>query len=199
MTNKKNSDRLHAFVQAVAAGDPQYKAYIDHYSTKKDIKETTARFNSSKLIAKSHVKNLLIKAIEARDNAIIKHSAVEVAKEFTVKMLTVEELDSWHCAVIQGLVMMEETIPIYNWIDLKNKNGIVTKRVRNTSFQTIKRPPNIREKQISVDALYRRKKAYPSPFTPVDPDGSEKVIDYVMLADGSLQPLFPQKTLEAKK
>lgn len=197
MVNKKNSNNVIAFVNAVASGMDQYKAYLEFIAKKKTIKKDSATSRASKLLRQSNVVQLLNQAIANREIAMkqaLSVRAEEVAKEFCSQNLTIEELDSFHTAVIRGIVEVEENVAVYTWNEFVDENGKVYKRTRTAGIMKAKRPPNVREKQISVDALYRRRKAYPAvnPFGPKEEDGSEgEAIPYIILADGSELKMFP--------
>lgn len=193
MKTKALPDRHIAFINEVASGVPQYQAYIKHIATKK-LTEASARRTSSMLLNKSPYRKLLQQAINERQKILIEKSAEVVAKEFTERSLTNDELDAFHCAVIAGKVDIEEVVPVYDWQDIVDENGRVVKRIRKTNFLKVKRPPNVREKQISIDALYRRRGLYApgriaGMIASVGSDGEiDQVQRFVILASGEKVP-----------
>lgn len=186
MANRNSAKRYLSFITAVANGQDQYKAYLDHVATRKDIKEETARTNATKLLSQPNIRKQLEEMKAKIQTAMIENTARAVSKEFAATALTVAELDAFHCSIVRGEVEVEEVIPVYNWQDILNAEGKVVKRVRQAAFMRVKRPPNIRERQVSVDALYRRKGSYAKGFPGQDPnDGDENVQRVVILSDGS--------------
>lgn len=197
LENKKITDRLIHFVNAVAGGMDQGKAYLQYYTHNKGILLNSAKSKASLLLAKSYIKELLKNAKETRTVAIaeaVKEGIRTVAKEFSAIMLTVEEMDAFHSAVIQGQLEMIENVTVYTWTDFMDDKGRVIRRERTAGIMKATRPPNIKEKQASIDALYRRKRAYPAyiPFggEAIAGGGDIKIVNVVMLADGSKVPLF---------
>lgn len=195
MNKFRVKDKHRAFVNDVAAGIPQYKAYRTHISKTKNPQKNSVEAAACALIKRPEMQSLLKEASAARSTEIIKVAAREVAKEFTTPVLTVEELDSFHSAVVQGLIMVEETIPVYKWAEILGEDGKVKKRVKEANFVRVTRPPNVREKQVSVDALFKRFGNYaPSrvfgAFGKVNDDGEvENIERVVLLSDGTKVPL----------
>lgn len=149
-----------AFATDIAAGKDQYKAYLDHVATRKNIAKQSAMVNASRLMARPEIQAIIKRAQQARETEIVKITSREIAKEFSAILLETTELDAFHCAIIQGQVQVEEVIPMYNWEDILDVKGNVIKRIRKATFVKVTRPPNVREKQISVDALYKRRGEY---------------------------------------
>lgn len=160
MNNFRITDKHILFASDVAAGKDQYQAYIDHLATRKDIKKEGAKVQSSKLINRPEMKQLIEKIRKEKTEALVSITARQVAKEFKTVLLETEELDAYHCAIIQGMVEVEEVVPVYTYEDVLNEKGQVIKRIKKPSFMKVKRPPNIREKQISIDAIYKRRGNY---------------------------------------
>lgn len=195
-TEPKQSDKLLKFIYAVATGLDQAEAYQLHYST--TCKLRTAQTNASKLLMKPYVKDLLIKAKEERALVVrqeMERNQVKLAREFIQKVLPVDQLDSFHSSVIQGFVEVEEYVPVYTVEEVLDLAGNVIKRIRKPGLLPTKRKPNIREKQISVDALYKRNGNYApgkllGAFANVNDDGElENIKRFVIMANGERVPL----------
>jgi hypothetical protein len=192
----KVTDKYVAFANAIAGGMDQYKAYIKYVAVKKDCTKGNAMVRSSRLALRPEIKAIIEKARGERSDAITQVIAREVAEEFKTTHLTVDELDSWHYAVIQGKVMVEEVIPQWTTTEIFDKQGNVVQRQRVQNFVRVSRPPNVREKQNSVDAIYKRNGDYaPSRLWAAmknvdDPAGEENVQRVIMLSDGSTVPLL---------
>lgn len=197
MTNLKTTDRLLKLVNAVATGMDQTDAYLQHYSNK-GTKRRSATFQASKILGRPAVQDLLKQAREQRALAVkleMDKQQKVYAKEFLEKVLTVDHLDSFHSSVIQGLVEVEEYVPVYTVEEVLDLAGNVIKRIRKPGLLPTKRKPNIREKQISVDALYKRNGNYApgkllGAFANVNDDGElENVKRFVIMANGERVPL----------
>jgi hypothetical protein len=191
VTNNKISPNHYGFAQAVAAGSDIYKAYLEHVATSKDIKQVTARVQGSKLAAKPRIKKLIEELKAAINKEVVQVKAREIAAVFQTDLLTVDEMDAYHSAIVQGKVMVEEVIPTR---EMMYKNGkIVSSQV---VFRKVHRPPNVRERQISIDALYKRFGNYaPSRLfaavAGVNDEGDlENVERVVILSDGTKLPLL---------
>lgn len=200
LLHKKQTDKLLSFVNAIASGMDRYKAYIRFYAKNPKIKPSSARSCAAILLGKAHVQDLLTKALEVRKTVIpeiMEQQARTVGKEFAAIQLTTEEMDNFHSAVIQGQVEVVENITVYTWTDILDGKGKVIRRERRAGVMKATRPPNIKEKQVSIDALYRRRKAYPAaiPFGK-DDDAEGMTIDFIMMADGTKQPLFSPKQIK---
>lgn len=192
------TDKLLKFIYAVAAGMNQDEAYIQHYSRNGKCKKATARTNASELLAKPANRELLAKARQERVDAMkleLQLNQQKVAKEFIEKVLTVDQLDSFHSSVIQGFVEVEEYVPIYTVEEILDHNGRVIKKIRKPGLSKITRKPNIREKQVSVDALYKRNGNYApgkvvGAFGNVNDDGEvENIKRFVIMANGDRMPM----------
>lgn len=184
-------DKHIAFINAVVSGMPQYQAYIEFISPTKKLKKATAEGGAHKLMKRSEMKNLLETIKTERQNAITAEISRNVGKEFQTIILTAEEIDAFHSAVLQGQVEVEEVV-ILKTLTYDEKGNVIKKQ--DTPMR-IKRGPNIREKQISGAELYRRKGSYaPTKMwgafknIPND-DKPEDVERYVMLSDGTRIPL----------
>lgn len=190
----KITDRYIAFANDVAAGMEQAAAYQKNIARKK-VSKATANVGASQAMAKSQIRNLVEELRKKRMEVAIKATEKQIAKEFTGVLLSTDELDLWHCSVIQGFVEIEEVVPVYNWQDIVDKDGVVIKRVRNASFMRIKRPPNVREKQASADALYKRRGSYAplkmfGALAKVGEDGDGEIVQrFVLLSNGEKVPL----------
>lgn len=175
----------------------QTDAYLQHYSNK-GTKRRSATFQASKILGRPAVQDLLKQAREQRALAVkleMDKQQKVYAKEFLEKVLTVDHLDSFHSSVIQGLVEVEEYVPVYTVEEVLDLAGNVIKRIRKPGLLPTKRKPNIREKQISVDALYKRNGNYApgkllGAFANVNDDGElENVKRFVIMANGERVPL----------
>jgi len=187
------------FVNAVATGMEQTEAYLQHIA-KPHCSKRSATETASKILAKPKVQDMLIKARQEHELVLkleMEKSRKVYAKEFMEKVLTVDHLDSFHSSVIQGLVDVEEFVPVYTVEEILDSTGTrVVKRIRKPGLLPTKRKPNIREKQVSVDALYKRFGNYaPSKvlgaFGQVPDDGGElqNVKRFIILANGERVPL----------
>lgn len=191
MGNFKLTDKYIAFAHAVAGGMDAYKAYTEHVATKKKIAKSSAKASSSKLMSQPLIQELIVKARVARENAIIANTARVVAKEFSSTILTVDEMDAYHCAIIQGMVLVEEVVPSFSFE--YDAEGRVIKRSR--SFVKVTRPPNIREKQISISEMYKRLGSYAArkffgAIGNINEEGElQNVERFVILASGEKIPL----------
>jgi hypothetical protein len=197
LVNRYTTERVLKMVNGIAAGMDQTEAYIQFYS-KKVIPKRTATIQASKLIAKAEVNELLQQAREQRAVALKEELAKSqriVAKEFIQQVLTVDQLDSFHSSVIQGMVDVEDHVPVYTVEEILNDKGQVVKRIRKPGLLPIRRKPNIREKQVSVDALYKRNGNYApgkfaGAFGNVNEDGElENVKRFVIMASGERVPM----------
>jgi hypothetical protein len=191
----KINDRHVAFANAIAAGMDHYKAYQEYMSPGKKAKRMTASANASVLLKRKEIKDLVDRARKEREAAITGVMLREVGKEFSTTLLTVDELDNFNSAVIQGLVSVEEIVPTYTVNETLDDQGKVIKRSKTRSFVKITRPPNIREKQASVQELYKRFGNYaPSRLFAgvgrVNDEGDiENVERFIILSNGDRIPL----------
>lgn len=199
MTNGQSPEKLLRFVNAIASGMDQTEAYLQHIA-KPNCAKRSATFTASKILGRPAVKDMLIKAKEEHALALkleMEKQQKIYAKEFLEGVLTVDHLDSFHSSVIQGLVDVEEFIPVYTVEEILDATGTrVVKRIRKPGLLPTKRKPNIREKQTSVDALYKRFGNYaPSKlfgaFGQVPDDGGDlqNVKRFIILANGERVPL----------
>lgn len=189
----QTNDKHVAFCNAVAGGMDAYKAYIEYLSPGKKATKRTAAPHASKLMKRPEIQQLINQAKRIRGEEIIRTSARVVAQEFATTILTVEEMDSFHSAIVQGLVQVEEVIPVYkNTYDDKGRI-----KTRESNFVRVKRPPNIRERQISISELYKRNGNYApakllGAFGKVNEETGdmENVERFVIFSDGSKVPLL---------
>lgn len=204
MAKFKLNDKHIALVNAIAGGTTAQVAYLQHMAVNPKCSLQSAAVTVSRLLKRPDMKELLQRTRRAREDAITGQITRTLAAEFKGIVLTADEMDSFHSAVIQGFVEIEEVIPVMNITEDVDDNGKVTKRRKQTNFMRVKRPPNVREKQISVDALYKRFGHYaPNKFYGAfknmdNDDPGENVERYVMLSNGEklLMPSEPQpKTL----
>lgn len=191
MSKFRVNDRHVAFVNGIAAGMDDYKAYQQYMSPGNKAGKMTAAANACKLLKRPEIKELLANARKARNEAITEVATRNIGKEFTTVPLTLDEMDAFHYAVIQGLVEVEEVVPQYAYSEVLNEAGKVIKRQRTQTFVRVKRPPNIREKQFSLDYLHKRQGNYAptkmlGAFGKVNDDSGEleNVERYVMLSNG---------------
>ena len=193
----KITDKYVAMVNAIAGGMEQWQAYKEHVATIKNPKKSSCSVQSTKLMRRPEMKDLLQKARIARGEAITQVIARSVAEEFSTTHLTVDELDSYHYAIIQGKVLIEEVVPTWTSTEVLNKEGKVVQRQRTQNFVRVSRPPNVREKQISIDAIYKRKGDYaPSRFfggikNMNDDPAEDNVERVILLSNGETVPLLP--------
>lgn len=192
MHNLKITDRHIAFANDIAAGTPQNVAYQKHLATKKKLHPGTAKTQASRIMSKPEMQDLVDRIRLERQNAITKNQARIIAKEFSTILLSVDELDAYHSAIIQGMVEVEEVVPHFTLE--YDKSGKVVKK--STSFVRVKRPPNIREKQISISELYKRFGHYApnklfGAFGRVNEEGEVENVQRVFaLSDGTKLPLL---------
>lgn len=174
----------------------QSDAWLKFMATSKKTTRQTATPCASRLMKQP----LMIKLIEElRQKKIdaLSQEVVQLAKEFKVSILEDSNLDAFHSAVIQGMVQVEEVVPVVNYTDTVNSRGQVVQRHRTTSFMRVTRQPNIREKQISIDALYKRRGSYApgklfGAFKNMGGDGDEggDVIErFIILSNGTKIPM----------
>lgn len=149
-------DKHVAFCNDVASGKEKFQAFIDHISINKKSSKASAAVNASKLLARPEIQECIARCRAAREAEITGVAVRNIDPVFKSLVLSVDEMDAYHSAVIQGMVEVEEVVPVYN--TTYDKNGKVLSKT--TSFMRVKRPPNIREKQISIDALFKRRGAY---------------------------------------
>lgn len=152
----KLNDKHIAFCNAIAGGTTHRSAYIEHMAVSDKCTLRSAAVTASRLLSRPEIKACIERCRLAREQAITGIISRNVAKEFETIVLTVTELDSFHSSVVQGMVEVEEVVPVYKWTERLNEEGKVIGRSKEANFMKIKRPPNVREKQISVDALYKR-------------------------------------------
>lgn len=191
MTYNKLTDKHLAFAMDVVQGMPQERAYVKHFATRPNIKRSTAASNANKIMRASKMKQLVERLKKERVEAVVTEQARVIGKEFSTNILTVDEMDSFHSSVIQGLVMVEEIVQVYYTKDIFDKRGKFVRRDRVPKLERIKRLPNIREKQASVDALYKRGRHLPIGgmfafgMKTAGEDGEvEKVERFVVLSNG---------------
>ena len=191
-----------AFCNDFVSGLPSWEAYQKHIarpgSTKRSCLSAVSKF-----ITKKEVRLAIDKIRKTREEHIIQSQARIVAKEFSTKVLTVDEMDCFHSAVAQGLVMVEELVPVYHWEEVLDGEGKIIRREKKVQFMQVKRPPNIKEKQYSISELYKRGSHYPAPrffgaFKNLDNDDPTADINterFILLSNGERVPLLT----EAKK
>lgn len=191
----KVKDKHLKFAMAIAAGKPQHEAYVEFIAVNKACKLNTAKNKGSVLAKRPQIQKLVQNYRDEKNKAIAKITTREIGKEFFATLLTTDELDNFHCAIIQGQVMVEEVIPVYTYEEILDGEGRIVKKVRKPSFMKVTRPPNVREKQISVDALFKRRGNYAptklfGAIGRVNEDGEvENIERFVLLANGEKIPL----------
>lgn len=195
------TDRIFAFCTKVAGGEYAYKAYLQHVATKK-ISEASAKASSSKLMTHPEVQDLIEKLKAERQDKLtevnrelttqaIKETMEVLPPEFFGLALTVENVDQLHYSIIKGMVEVEDVLPVKR--KTYTKDGKLTEET--VSFMRVKRKPNIRERQASMDALYKRWGSYaPGKHlhgfgkTGEDDDGEGNVQRFILLSDGTKIP-----------
>jgi hypothetical protein len=179
------------FAHLVARGEEKWKAYQNTISLNKKAGKGTSSVGASKLLERPEIQDLIKQAQKEQQEALFKAQSKQVAAEFKTYVLAVEELDAFHSSVIQDMVDVEEVIPVVTIT--KNEKGREVSRT--TSFMKVKRKPNIREKQISIDALYKRFGNYAptklfGAFGKVNEEGElENVQRFAILSNGEKIPL----------
>jgi len=198
LANFTPTDRYQKFVSAIASGLDQTEAYLNFYTKNKSLAKRSATISASKLLMKPFIQDMLKEAREQRALAVkqeLAKSARTVAKEFVEQVLTVDQMDSFHSSVIKGLVDVEEFVPVYTVEEILDAEGKVIKRIRKPGLLPTRRKPNIREKQVSVDALYKRFGNYaPSKmlgaFATTNDEGEiENIKRFVIMASGERLPM----------
>lgn len=192
----KINDRHIAFSNAVAGGMTQWQAYQQTMCKGRKCGKQTAATNSTKLMRRKQIQDLIDRAKKVREEAILGVAARQLSSEFQILPLTADQMDSYHSAIIQGMVEVEEVVPTFIYREVI-KNGLVVGKERVQNFVRVKRPANIREKQASIDALYKRGGHYaPSKlfgaFKNLDDDSqAENVVRTIMLSNGEKIPFNP--------
>lgn len=200
MRNIVITDKHHGFTQAIATGLEGYKAY-KQFIAKGKVKDATARSAASKLLAYPEIQELLevkrkqrITAIEQANNNVIKKAAQEAVEslspDFFGIALTTDNLDQLHYNIVKGLVEVEEIFPVKK---ITKQGGKVVEET--VSFERIMRKPTIRERQASIDALYKRFGSYAPVkgafgFGKLDNEneGEDNAKRFVVLSDGTKIP-----------
>lgn len=193
----KLQDKHIAFANAIAGGMQQQDAYIKFIATRPNISKGTAATNASGLMRRKEVQEVINRAKAAREAEITGVAVRNIPKEFTTPVLTTDELDAYHSSIILGIVEVEELIQVYNWVETYDKKGKLVGRTRQAQVMKVPRRPNVREKQISIDALFKRFGSYaPSRFFGAlknlnnDGDIEENVERFVLLSNGEKIPLL---------
>jgi hypothetical protein len=184
MAKFKLSDKHAAFCSAIASGEFAYKAYMNYVASRPTTKKS-AEVSASNLLARPEIQDLIQQAKKERQLAIVKAQAGRVAEEFETFILATDQLDAYHSAIIQGKVVVEEIYPVTTIT--RDKTG---KEVERTvAFKKVARQPNLREKQISIDALYRRRGDYAAVkglfgIGRVDQDEDDSGDRFIVLSNG---------------
>lgn len=192
----KLNDKHIAFANAIAGGMDQQDAYIKFIATRPDISKGTAATNASGLMKRKEVREVVDRAKAARELEITGIAVRNIPQEFKTSVLTTDELDGYHSAIVLGLVEVEELIQVYNWVETYDKKGNMIGRTRQAQVMKVPRKPNIREKQISMDALFKRTGSYaPSrlfaAIGKINDEGDiENVERFVLLSNGEKIPLL---------
>lgn len=209
MTHRKPRFKIQprhiAFVHAIVGGMTATQAYIEHMSPGKKANNGTARSNASGLMKRPEIQKVYEDAVAARDKAITEVHLRNIPKEFSTPLLSTDELDAYHSAIVLGLVDMEEYFQSFQWEEIIDpETNKIIKRVRKPVLIPIKRKPNFREKQISMDALYKRTGSYaPSKLFAavgsVNDEGElENVERYVVYSTGEKELLLPPSLKKAQ-
>lgn len=183
----KVADKHIAFANAVAAGEFQNIAWLKFIGAK-GTKKTVANVKASELMKRPEIQALVRKAQDQRAVAIIEENLKLLPEEFKTAALSVEQIDSLHYSIMKGMVEVEELVPVVTIY--KDDKGRETSRT--TVMHKVKRKPNIREKQVSADAIYKRFGSYaPSRVAGMfknvgdDDDGDGSVQRFLLLSNGN--------------
>ena len=184
-------DKHRAFALEVVAGTTQWEAWLKHIGGKGTSKQT-AHVKASELMKRHEIRNLIARYEEERNQAIIEAHHKNLPEEFKTIPLTVDQLDAFHYSVALGKVEVEELVPITTII--KDDKG--REKSRTTTIHKVKRKPNIREKQASIDAIYKRWGSYaPSKLLGAfknlggDEETDDNVERFVLLSTGEKIPM----------
>jgi phage terminase small subunit len=179
----KITNAYRAFAASVAGGEDAYKAFLRHIGTPK-TSPATAKVKASRLLQQPPIKALVAKASEELNRAIVKANIETLPEELKTAMLTIDQIDSFHYAVIKNLVEVEEIHPVTTI--RRDKNGREVERT--VTFHKVKRKANIRERQLSTDYIYKRLGSYAptkifGAFKDLD-EPTEKVARTLILSNG---------------
>lgn len=179
----KITNAYRAFAASVAGGEDAYKAFLKHIGTPK-TSPATAKVRASLLLNKPPIKALVAKASEELNKAIVKANIDTLPEELKTVMLTVDQIDSFHYAVLKNAVEVEEIHPVTTI--KRDKNGREVERT--VTFHKVKRRANIRERQISSDYIYKRLGSYAptkifGAFKDID-EPTEKAPRFLLLSNG---------------
>lgn len=145
----------------------QGASYEKYFGTgKKDSDKVSA----SNFFKKPEVKKMLKTLQEVRDKAIIKATQDTYEKLYAEGIATELELDILHTRIIRGEEEMEEIFAV------REKTFNMQKSVYEdvTMFKRVKRKATIKEKQISISELYKRKGSYKG-VARINPDQDDQV------------------------
>lgn len=201
MAKFKLNDKHVAFVNAIVGGMTARDAYIQHMAVNDKCTLRSAAVTASRIMCRPEIKQLFERTRLAREEAITGEISRQVAKEFTGIVLTDSEMDAFNSAIIQGFVEVEEVVPQWTLDEILDGEGKVVKRTKRQTFVRVKRPANIRERQISMDILFKRFGSYAARklFAAVgnvnDEGEIENVERFVLLSNGDKIPLFQNKKL----
>src|SRR3972149_6581258 len=160
MAKFKLKDKHVLFVNAIVGGMTARQAYIEHIAVNEKVTIHSASVTASRLMTRPEIKQLLERTRLAREEAITGEISRQVAKEFTGLVLTNDEMDAYNSAIVQGFVEVEEVVPQWTLDEILDGEGKVVKRTKRQTFVRVKRPANIRERQISMDILFKRFGSY---------------------------------------
>lgn len=192
----KLKDKHIAFCNGIVTGMTGRNAYLQFLAVNPNCSKISASISATRLLARPEIQQCLQRLRLQLEEKITGEVSRLIPKEFSTPLLTVDEMDNFHSAIVQGIIEVEEVVPVYRWTEVFNKAGKVIQRNKEANFVRVKRPANVREKQISIDALYKRFGNYaPSKifgaFGRVNEEGEvENVERVIMLSTGEKVPLL---------
>jgi hypothetical protein len=155
MLNEKQLEFCKNYVSSGSAADAYKKAY-------KCKNVSSCRTNGSKLLKKEDVQTFIDKLRRAKEEQIIAGRKKEI-EDLKEQVLHEIELDVMHSQICRGAMLVEEIYQVREYVPVqKDDSGQLVPGSGRwaVTFKRVTRAPNIREKQISSDLLYKRKGSY---------------------------------------
>lgn len=191
LTNK-HIEFCREFMASNSATDAYSKAF-------KNKNRRSCSVAASYLLTKRpEIKELIEKMRRDKEQQLIAFKEKEL-QDLKQQVLSEIELDFFHSQVLRGQMLVEEVYQVREYVPVqKDQLGQLVPGTGRwaVTFKKVTRPPNIREKQISADMLYRRKGSYaPLKIRPIgieDGDGEESENEerVLILSNGERIP-FP--------
>lgn len=180
--------RHYDFARHVVENNNPMAAYKKFYKCKNN---NVASAGSTKLVKRPEIQELIV-TMQRDKEAMIKQARSEELEKMKDQIISEIELDKFHTDVLRNDISVEEIIVMREFTPAhKDGKGNDIPGRWISAIKKIQRAPNLREKQISADQLFKRKGSFAAVKVKAEVDLSDnrETTRLIKLSDGSTLPM----------